>query len=107
MAPLATASAVITPASIRTSGVDAVAVEALLTACDRFNKSGDQQNYALCQANMGRLMRVKSRCRIEKNPNEISIEEENDLRQSIVHYQKAVDLVSNKTDLMPIYESLV
>jgi len=56
---------------------------------------------------MGRLMRVKSRCRVEKNPNEISVEEENDLRQSIIHYQKAVDLVANKTDLMPIYESLV
>ena len=83
------------------------ASDALLTACERFSMSGDQQNYALCQANMGRLMRVKSRCRIEKNPNEISIEEENDLRQSIIHYQKAVDLVANKTDLMPVYESLV
>ena len=47
--------------------ISKLASESLLTACEKFNKSADYQNYALCQANLGRLMRVKSRCNVDSN----------------------------------------
>ena len=59
------------------------ASDALTSACENFGKSSDFQNYALCQANLGRLLRVKSRCRISENEFELSVEEEGDLRSSI------------------------
>ena len=47
--------------------ISELASKSLLTACEKFNRSGDFQNFALCQANLGRLMRVKSRCCTESN----------------------------------------
>lgn len=47
--------------------ISKLASKSLLTACEKFNKSSDYQNYALCQANLGRLMRVKSRCNVDSN----------------------------------------
>ena len=96
------------PSEMVVTRISSQAASALNTACDKFGKSGDTQNYALCQANLGRLMRVKSRCATNSNENnELSEVEEADLRQSIVHYQKAVDLVTVKAELVDYYEAFV
>ena len=87
--------------------ISVLAMEALTCACDKFGKSHDFQNYSLCQANLGRLLRVKSRCRQSEIEHELSSAEESDLKLSINYYQRAVDIVATKPDLAHLYEAIV
>ena len=79
------------------------ALDVLQKACGIFESCNDVHNYALCEANMGRLYQVLSSC--HKGSKELLLEEENNIKLSISHYRRAADVLTK--DMVRLKESLM
>ena len=82
----------------------AMASNVLQKAIVIFEECNDVHNFALCEANMGRLHQVLSTCH-RTTSKELSIEEESDIKVSIGHYRRAADVLTK--DMVKLKESLI